>query len=306
MIKKLNNEEKVVALNKEIMRLESQIYEHDSYMYKVVLKDGSELFSKEHRVYAGTHLNKLSGYEINLDGEITNNLPLKSEDSILLSNFDNSENVASINGGFILSTIIPECSFGGNNLLLRKCLSNVNITLDSDLAILDNCLSVNPDETFLIPCPSFINKSSTAFGKFSSERNLSLFFEKDIFFFSDEFRSVCHNREDSRFCKLRKIVFENVFNSNSCSEQLHDLPNHDPCTFESGGSTTDFTINDNMLVNFDSHNYKYTDKLYKSFSLQPITDVYSEFNNKNEKDSDILKEVSKRILMQINFKRGIK
>lgn len=289
LFSELDKTEKVLTLNPETGEKEFnepskyQTYEHNDVMYKILLEDGSEmLVSPEHKVYAGIQLNKLSGYEINLNGETTNNLPLNSEDLILLSNFENNENAVSANGGLILNTIIPECSCGGNNLLLRKCLSNVNITLDSDLAILDNCLSANPDEIFLISCPSLINISSIAFGKFSSERNFSSFFEENMFFFSDEFRSICHNREDSRLCKLREIIFENFINTNACAEQFHNLPDHNSCAFESWCSPTNFAVNNNVLVNLNSHNLNYSKELYKSFSLQPVTDVYSKFNNNNE------------------------
>ena len=116
------------------------------------------------------YLNRLSGYEINLNGEITNNLSLNLDGAISLSNFDRSEKVVLINGGVMLNTIIPVCFFGGNNFLLRKCLSKVNMVLDSDLAVLDTCLSVEPEETFLTLYPSFISKSSIAFGDRKSTR----------------------------------------------------------------------------------------------------------------------------------------
>ena len=127
------------------------------------------------------------GNILNAKGEIINNRPLNSDGLNFSNNFNKSEKVVSINGGEIFSTTIPECSLGGNNLLLRKCLSNVNMTRDSDLAISDSCLSEIPNETFLTSCPLPLNNSSTPFGKFSSERNFNLVLEENMFFLFDEF-----------------------------------------------------------------------------------------------------------------------
>jgi len=106
------------------------------------------------------------GYEINLNKEIIKSLTSNSNDLTFFNNFDKSENVVSIIEGLKLNTTIPECSFGGNSFLLRKCSSNVNITLDSDFAILDSCLSVKPDGIFLISYPCSLNNSLIFSGKF--------------------------------------------------------------------------------------------------------------------------------------------
>ena len=261
---------------------EKQIYDNNAgYMHNIETEEGNLSVSEEHKVYsAENYLNNLSGYDRNLNGEIINNLPLNSESLTCLSNFDNNEDVVSINGEAISNTTIPKCFSGGNNLLLRKCLSNVSMILDSDIESFDNCLSVNPNGTSLISCPSCDNNLLIAIGKFSSERNLSLLLEENIFLFSNEFRGICQNRKNGWSCNLWKIVLENFFNTDSCSEQFHNLPNHNSCSFKSRGSTANFTILNNILINLYSHcNYLDSDELFKSFGLQKITDVYSEFNS---------------------------
>ena len=82
-----------------------------------------------------------------------NNLPLNSDGLTFLNKFESDENIVSINGGCMSKNIIPECSLGGNNLLLMKCLSNVKITLDSDFAILESSLSLEFKEIFIISKP---------------------------------------------------------------------------------------------------------------------------------------------------------
>lgn len=119
----------------------------------------------------------MEGYVLNANGEITNNFPLNFVDLTSLNSLDRRNTIESISGGESLNTTIPECSLGGNSFLFRKCLSNVNIIRDSDLAILEICLSVEPNGTFLMLCPCFLNSLSTSFGKFSSERNFNSFLE---------------------------------------------------------------------------------------------------------------------------------
>ncbi|MBR9702100.1 hypothetical protein GOV13_04215, partial [Candidatus Pacearchaeota archaeon] len=246
------------------------------FMYRIETEDGDLVVSPKHRVYASTdYLNKLSGYEINLNIETTNNLPLNSDGLTSLSNFDNNENVVSINGGVILNTTIPECSLGGNNFLLRKCLSNVNITLESDLDSLDNCLSDALNETFLTSYPFSLNNLSTPIGKFSSERNFNLFLEKNMFFFSDEFGSICQNRKDSRACELREIILNDFVDSDSCSKQFHNLPDHNSCSFECRSSTTNFSISNNELVNINSHELNMGEEIFKSFDYGKDNDSVS-------------------------------
>ena len=64
-----------------------------------------------------------------------NNLPLNSEDLIVLNSLLREYCNVSIKGGFISRNIIPNDSFGGNLSLFKKSLSQVNITRCSDLAL---------------------------------------------------------------------------------------------------------------------------------------------------------------------------
>ncbi len=221
-------------------------------IYEMTTESGKSInTTAEHPYYLKSFVKE--GYILNAKGEIINNLPLNSGGLTFSNNFDKSEKVVSIKGGVIFNTTIPKYSLGGNSLLLRKCLSNVNIIRDSDLAILDNCLSVEPRGTFLISCFCFINNSVTSFGKFSSERNFNLFLEENMFFFPDEFRSICHNGKDSKLCERWKIILKNLINADTCSEQFQNLPDHDPCSYKSRSSSADFTVSDDVIINFNPH-----------------------------------------------------
>ncbi len=253
---------------------ETLVFIDETFLEKLSKHFGKNKYLKFDKIlFFEDYLDRFIGYTLNPNIESTNNFPLNSEDATSLSNFDKSENVVSINGGVISNTTIPGCSLGGNNLLLRKCLSNVNITLDSDLDILDICLSLEPNGTFLISYPFFFNNSSTSFGKFSSDRNFGSLLEEDIFFFSNEFGSICQNRKDSCFCELRKIIFRDIFDTDSCSEQFQNLPYHDSCSFESRSSSADFRVCNNVISDINSHKLRGECEIFKSFSLQSIKEI---------------------------------
>ena len=241
------------------------------------------------------------GYVLNAKGEIINNLSLNSDDLTFSNNFNKSEKVVSIKGGMIFNTTIPKCSLGGNSFLLRKCLSNVNITRNSDLAILDNCLSVEPKGAFLTSCPCFINNSVTCFGKFSSERNFNLFLEENMFFFSDEFRSISHNREDSGLCERWKIILKDFIDTDPCSEQFQNLPNHNSCSFKGRSSATNFTVNNNVVINFNSHDVN-KEKEYLKLSEIKVDDEV--VNNKKNKDATNVASKVKQICQDYNNFNG--
>jgi len=120
------------------------------------------------------------------------------------------------------------------------------------------------------PYPVFkdfgINNSSISFGKFSSERNFNLFLEKNMFF-SNEFRSTCHDREDSRLCERWKIILENFVDADTCSEKFENLPDHDSCSFENRSSSADFSVSCDKFINANFHELEMDSKLFKFFDL---------------------------------------
>ena len=206
------------------------------------------LISSKHRVYIG-----VDGNILNPARERLNNLPLNSDGLTNSNKFINVENTGFISGGIILINTIPEYFPGGNTLMFAKCLSNVNNTLSSDLANFATSKSSEPKTGLLISNHFFSNNSTNFFGRFSSHRSLNWFFEYDIFLIFEDIRSITKSRKDGLFIKLWEVIFKNLSNSNSCSKQFGYLPNHDSCTFKSRSSTTNFTICNDIFVDFDSH-----------------------------------------------------
>lgn len=193
----------------------------------------------------------------NPNEERMNNLPLNSDILTFLSKFESDENATSINGGCISKNIIPECSLGGNNFLLIKCLSKVKITLDSDFAILESSLSLELRGIFFTSKPFSFNSSVSFTGIFSSEMSLGLL-EENIFFFFNEFRGIIQNRQNSFFAELWKIILSNLINANPCSEQFQNLPYHYSSILKNKFSFANFTISDDVIINFSFHRIGYS------------------------------------------------
>jgi len=180
-----------------------------------------------------------------------NNLPLKLDESSDLNSFDKAKCRLSINGGCISIKIIPENSLGGNLTLFKKCLSNVNNTLSSDLACSATILSVEPNETILTL--KFLDNNSINFlGMFSSQRIFNSL-ESDISLPLDNSGSVFQCRKDSFFCELRKIISKDCIGGDSCAEKLYDLPNHNSGVFENQLAVTYLSIYNNIGSDFSSH-----------------------------------------------------
>jgi len=221
----------------------------------------------------------------NPNKERINNLPLNSDSLTFSNRFNNDENTVSIIGGWISKKIIPECSLGGNNFLLIKCLSKVKITLDSNLAILDICLSLDFKGAFFTSNPSSFNNSVAFIGKFSSEISLGLL-EENIFFFLNKFRSIIQDRQNSFFAELWEIILPDFINANSGSKQFQDLPDHNSCFFKDRFSFTNFIISNNVIINFSFHrinnNLDYLNFSNENFEVNPKSFSNSKFNDFDE------------------------
>ena len=58
---------------------------------------------------------------------------------------------------------------------------------------------------------------------------------------------------------------KNFFNRHAPLKHFQNLPDHNSCAFESRRSTADFTVRDNILINFDSHAMNNNNSVFKGF-----------------------------------------
>ncbi len=295
LFKELTNEDEVMTLNATSGEkawqkpMERQEFEHNDDMYKIILEDGSDLVvSPEHRVYvriiADTLEDSLSSERdkmrdtSNLSSYNFIKLPSKSSGFVLSSNLDNE---FSNEFGFlcgILNQTTENIFSLGNKLGLLKCLSFVNNTLSSDLEIDANLPFENPFGAVIELYPLDLKNCNNSLSRvFSSIRNFGLSFWKsddDILATSCDGSRIMKGCFDMFFSQGRE-GFQYFFNRSSIFEHFQDLPDHDSCSFESGCSTTNLTICNNIIINFNSHNVNDKDKVYKDFGLMPVKDVYS-------------------------------
>lgn len=111
------------------------------------------------------------------------------------------------------------------------------------------------------------NFSMISVGMFSSANNEG-FLESNISFIFDSFGSKAQGRENSLLTNLRKISLKNFINGDSCREQFYYLPDHDSRAFKSGSTSTNLSVCNNVLVNFDSHNFSNVVKVFKDYEFK--------------------------------------
>src|SRR3989338_6439865 len=214
----------------------------------------------------------------NPNKERMNNLPENSEWLISLNNFKSDDNIASIIGGCISIKIIPGCSFGGNRFLSMKCLSKVNITLDSAFAIFERILSVAPKGIFLISKPSFISNTVSPTGIFSSEISFGLL-EEDIFLIFHKLRSIVQDRQNSFFIELREIIFYNLINNYSTSKKFQYLPYHNSSILKYRFPVAYFTIYNYIIIYFNSHKLIKLEEVFKVLDKDEYLLYFKDINN---------------------------
>jgi len=210
---------------------------------------------------------------------------------------NNIINLPSKSSGFVsLSNLEKECikdsglSCGTLNQIIENISSLVNSAKSSSLVIntlcsdLENSASLPFERPFgfeIISTPCCLRNISNLLFTFSSLRNLV--FEGDtkldIVSTSSEICCILQSCFDMVLSQRRE-VFNNFIYANSSFEHLQNLPDHDSSSFKSRLSVTDFSVCNNMLINFDSHDtnddkqvYKYYAKWLKVIYLQPGIEI---------------------------------
>ena len=229
----------------------------------VVLIDGSKLvISEKHRLYVWENLER--GDISNLSSFKVIKLPSKpSGDDFSLSSLENALNKDSDFSCGILSQTTENIFSSPNS---RKSSSLVTNTRFSDL---ENSASLPFEIPFgfeIILTPCCLRNISSPNLTFSSLRNLILEgdVDDDILFTPCQISCIMQGCFDMFFSQ-RRIIFENFLDGHSAFKHFQDLPNHNSSAFESRLSMADFTIRDNIFVNFDSHRSQVGNPLFKTF-----------------------------------------
>src|SRR3989344_6087055 len=289
--KDLEEDDKVMTLNQETgeqewqLPYEKQDFEGDKEMYSIKTidsngREGELIVSEKHKVYVN-----LEGIDsiVNPSSYNVIKLPSKSSGFISFNNlekadFDNSN----LSWDILNQTTENIFSFGKCSESAKSSSLVIN-ALCSDFEKEANLPLASPlgFETVSTPC-SLINFSSLL-STFSSDRNLiERDAELDIVSTSHQTGCIMQGCFNMIFVD-RGECFKNLFNGYSCFEHFQNLPDHNPCTFESRLATTNLRVCNKVLINFNSHcNNKNSKELYKLFSLQLITEVYTDYRNRKD------------------------
>ncbi|MFH1152107.1 MAG: hypothetical protein V1788_03225 [Nanoarchaeota archaeon] len=185
----------------------------------------------------------------NLSSNNIINLPLKSSEFISLSSLEKEDiNNSGLSCG-ILNKTSENIFYLVNSIKSSSLVTNI---LCSDL---ENAANLPLESPFGLKATSYfieIKKFNNSFFTFSSKRNLS--WDDDIVSASSDICCILQSCLNMFFCERSYECCNYFFNGNSSFKHFQDLPDHYSGSFESGLSMTDFTVNDNVIINFNSHN----------------------------------------------------
>jgi len=187
-----------------------------------------------------------------------------------LSKIENDFNNAPGLACGILSQTIENILSLGNFDGSVKCLSFVTSTLCSDLENAANLPLESPFGSDIMSNPRWVRNTSNLFFTFSSLRNLTnRDGELDIVSASCEVCGILKGCQDV-FSSNSWMVLEDFFNAHSSMKHFKNLPDHNSSSLESRGSTADFAVCYNILVDFDSHGSYDRKSVYKFFASDEV------------------------------------
>ena len=183
-----------------------------------------------------------------------------------------------INGNVYIVSLLYECSSVKSQSLVTNILcSDIENFASSPF---ESCLGLK------ITSKSFLRNCNNSFLTFSSRRNLSFLsfdINDDIIPSFNKASCILQRSFDVLFCEGHQKIIKDFFYRYSCFEQFKNLPDHDSCALESRLSMADFTVCNNILVNFDSHCKNRDDnEIFKlsdyeslsDFNLVKINEIY--------------------------------
>jgi len=239
------------------------------------LKNDSILKKKEksNHSYLVKSSSRGMGNDLNLPSPLSSiKNPSKSSGlDLSLSKLENDFNNSSGLSCGILNQITENIfSFGYKKGSIKSTSLETN-TLFSDLENNANLPLESPFGLKVTSYPADIKNFNKSFFTFSSNRNLS-FLKWDCDFgiisSSSKVSSIMQSCLDMLLCEGRYETCNYLFNGNSSFKHLQNLPNHDSGTFESRFSMADFTIRNNVLVDFGSHAIDNVKVVYKGFAIE--------------------------------------
>ncbi len=167
------------------------------------------------------------------------------------NNFEIIDFCASKSFGWTLNNQMPKCS-DETYALSRKSLSRVINNLCSNIANLRTSPFLIPNRHNLVSCFNLERNENIPLCTFSSNKNFILFRNGN---YKVSFAKLCGKIKSSPNMLLGEgwICRENFFYGRTFFEHFENYGNHDSSAFESRLSVTYFTVNNNVIIDFNSH-----------------------------------------------------
>ena len=192
------------------------------------------------------------------------NSPLKSERCA--SNVKNEETSEAASFCEMRSQTTPYMDSFGNLNASAKCRSFVTMTRFSDSVNEASLSSERPLglKTASIPC--CVRDCNSFRGTFSSSRNFGFVNPDDnVITSSGNCSSITQSCLDLFFSQWSDEMSCDFLNRHPTLQQLKNLPDHNTCSFERRFAVANFTVRNDVLVDFNSHNSLVANELYKGY-----------------------------------------
>jgi len=173
-------------------------------------------------------------------------------------------------GGCTRKTIIAGNFDGENKAVFKKSLSRDNMALDSLHARRYNLEFLMPFSACFILTPLTKRDLISLASISSSAKRLSFDIDKSLT--GQSFCSIMQSSLNMLFSQ-RRIGFEDFLKISSRFKHFHDGMHHNPSTFKSRLSMADFTIRNNIFIDFGSHDLEYHMFIFKDFGLSFRTGI---------------------------------
>jgi len=166
----------------------------------------------------------------------------------------------STSGGCMRNTIMPANCLGGN----RTGLVNLRSLLTSTHFFFSDKAASSP---FTVPLGAYPAESPfssrnifSSFGIFSSRRNFCVL---DMALPGYELGRPFQCLLDHDFCQMRIVILNDFIWSNTGSDKLDYIADHDPRAPERGLAVTDFAVGDDIFAYLDPHDTIRKNEIFK-------------------------------------------
>jgi len=101
------------------------------------------------------------------------------------------------------------------------------------------------------------------------------------------------------FFSQRRVCFNDFLNRGSRFNHFQDYVNHNSSAFESWLAMTDFTVSNNVIIDFNSHDSINDDEVFKDYGMGTMKESLLEKTEALEQQNNLLKTAIKNLTKEL-------